>query len=77
MMRKRQVLPLLHPRTLRPQGGERVQAQPRLVGGGADLVVVQRRLGHKSLKTTERYLDTLPNAGQQALDALRKTMGAA
>jgi len=33
-----------------------------LLAGGADLQVVRQRLGHGSLRTTERYLHTLPDA---------------
>ena len=42
------------------------------VAGGADLQVVRERLGHGSLRTTERYLHTLPDADETALDALAK-----
>jgi integrase len=41
-----------------------------LLAGGADLQVVKERLGHASITTTEKYLHTLPNADQAALDAL-------
>jgi site-specific recombinase XerD len=40
--------------------------------GGADLQVVRQRLGHSSLRTTERYLHTLPDADETAIDALAK-----
>jgi integrase len=43
-----------------------------LLAGGADLQVVRQRLGHSSLRTTERYLHTLPDADETALDALAK-----
>jgi site-specific recombinase XerD len=43
-----------------------------LLAGGADLQVVKQRLGHGSLRTTERYLHTLPDADETALDALAK-----
>ena len=43
-----------------------------LLGGGADLQVVKERLGHGSLRTTERYLYTLPEADETALDALSR-----
>jgi site-specific recombinase XerD len=41
-----------------------------LLAGGADLQVVKERLGHANIATTERYLHTLPGAGETALDAL-------
>jgi len=41
-----------------------------LVNGGADLQVIKARLGHKSIRTTERYLHTLENADETALAAL-------
>ena len=41
-----------------------------LLAGGADLQVVKERLGHASIATTERYLHTLPEADETALDAL-------
>jgi integrase len=40
-----------------------------LLAGGADLQVVKERLGHGSIKTTERYLHTLPDNDETALDA--------
>jgi integrase len=43
-----------------------------LLAGGADLQVVKERLGHASIATTERYLHTLPDADETALDALAK-----
>ena len=43
-----------------------------LLAGGADLQVVKQRLGHASLRTTERYLHTLPEADETALEALAK-----
>ena len=43
-----------------------------LLAGGADLQVVKERLGHGSLRTTERYLHTLPEADDTALDAFAK-----
>ena len=39
---------------------------------GADLQVVKERLGHGSLRATERYLHTLPDADETALDAFAK-----
>ncbi|MFC4334355.1 tyrosine-type recombinase/integrase [Salininema proteolyticum] len=41
-----------------------------LLNGGADLQVVKERLGHSSITTTERYLGTLDNADETALEAL-------
>jgi integrase len=41
-----------------------------LLAGGADLQVVKERLGHASIVTTEKYLHTLPDADETALDAL-------
>lgn len=43
-----------------------------LINGGADLVVVKKRLGHSSILTTERYLHTLENADDTALAALNR-----
>lgn len=40
-----------------------------LLAGGADLQVVKERLGHGSIKTTERYLHTLPDTDETAVDA--------
>ena len=44
-----------------------------LLSGGADLQVVKERLGHGSLRTTEKYLHTLPDTDNTALDALQRT----
>jgi site-specific recombinase XerD len=44
-----------------------------LLAGGADIQAVKERLGHGSLRTTEKYLHTLPDADETALDALRRT----
>jgi site-specific recombinase XerD len=46
-----------------------------LLAGGADLQVVKQRLGHGSLRTTEKYLHTLPDADETALEALAKMRG--
>ena len=40
--------------------------------GGADLQVVKERLGHGSIATTEKYLHTLPEADDLAVDAFSK-----
>ena len=44
-----------------------------LLAGGADIQTVKERLGHGSLRTTEKYLHTLPDADDTALDALART----
>jgi len=43
-----------------------------LLAGGADLQMVKERLGHGSISTTERYLHTLPDADDDALDAFSR-----
>jgi integrase len=43
-----------------------------LLRGGADLQVVKERMGHEKISTTERYLGTLPEVDETALDALSK-----
>jgi integrase len=43
-----------------------------LLAGGADLQMVKERLGHGSISTTEKYLHTLPDADDTALDAFTK-----
>lgn len=43
-----------------------------LLAGGTDIQVVKERLGHGSLRATERYLHTLPDADESALHALAK-----
>ncbi|WP_239115994.1 hypothetical protein [Planotetraspora kaengkrachanensis] len=44
-----------------------------MLAGGADLQVLKERLGHGSISTTEKYLHTLPDADDTALDALART----
>jgi integrase len=43
-----------------------------LLAGGADLQMVKERLGHGSISTTEKYLHTLPEADDLALDAFSR-----
>ena len=43
-----------------------------LLAGGADLQVVKERLGHANIATTSKYLHTLPESDDTALDAFRK-----
>ncbi|MEY9934166.1 integrase [Catenulispora sp. GP43] len=43
-----------------------------LLAGGASLQAVKERLGHTDIATTARYLHTLPDTDQTALDALDK-----
>ena len=43
-----------------------------LLAGGADLQMVKERLGHGSISTTEKYLHTLPEADDDALDAFSR-----
>jgi len=43
-----------------------------LLAGGADLQMVKERLGHGSITTTEKYLHTLPDSDDTALDAFAR-----
>lgn len=43
-----------------------------LLAGGADLQVVKERLGHSSIVTTQKYLRSLPEADDAALDAFAR-----
>jgi integrase len=43
-----------------------------LLHGGADLQVVKERLGHGSIVTTQKYLHTLPESDQTAVDAFEQ-----
>lgn len=43
-----------------------------LLAGGADLQMIKERLGHGSIATTEKYLHTLPDADDGALEAFNR-----
>ena len=44
-----------------------------LLAGGADIEVVKERLGHSSIVTTQKYLGTLDEVDETAIDALTRT----
>ncbi|MCO1575614.1 site-specific integrase [Crossiella sp. SN42] len=44
-----------------------------ILAGGATVQDVRERLGHRSLRATERYLHSLPDGEDNALDALART----
>ncbi|GAA0603734.1 tyrosine-type recombinase/integrase [Sporichthya brevicatena] len=46
-----------------------------LLAGGADLKTVMERMGHSQIQTTQKYLHTLPDADDRALEAFRRTRG--
>jgi len=48
-----------------------------LLAGGADLEVVKERLGHSSIVTTQKYLGTLDETDETAIDALSRIRGRA
>ncbi|HEX6471792.1 MAG TPA: tyrosine-type recombinase/integrase [Streptosporangiaceae bacterium] len=48
-----------------------------VLAGGADLQTVRERLGHAGLCATERYLHTLPDADDTALEAFARTRSGA
>ncbi|WP_433462170.1 hypothetical protein [Spirillospora sp. CA-128828] len=62
-----------HYRAMRRAQGKDQPCQGRVLAGGADVQIVRERLGHASLRATERYLHTLPDAGDTALAALAYT----
>jgi integrase len=43
-----------------------------LLAGGADIQIVKERLGHGSIVTTQKYLHSLPEASDAAVDAFTK-----
>ena len=45
-----------------------------LLAGGADIQVVKERLGHSSIMTTQKYLGTLDETDETAIDALSRIL---
>jgi site-specific recombinase XerD len=43
-----------------------------LLAGGADIEIVKERLGHGSIVTTQKYLHSLPEADDAAVDAFTR-----
>lgn len=43
-----------------------------MVAGGADIISVQERLGHRRLTTTQQYTGSRLDAGERALAAFRR-----
>jgi integrase len=43
-----------------------------LLAGGADIETVKERLGHASILTTQKYLHSLPEADDAAVDAFTR-----
>ncbi len=48
-----------------------------VLAGGADLKTVMDRMGHAQITTTQKYLHTLPDAGDKALTAFQAVRGRA
>ena len=86
--RGRSILTAISPRLVRPRSGRPALSRAGilcvrphdirhahaswLLAGGADLQMVKDRLGHGSISTTEKYLHTLPEADDDALDAFTR-----
>lgn len=57
--------------TVRPRDLRHAHAS-WLLAGGADIQVVKERLGHGSIITTQKYLHSLPEADDAAVDAFSR-----